>query len=390
MKLEKSLDPVVLPKLGESITEATVVTWLKQVGEFVAKDEPLLEVATDKINSEIPAPTSGTLVDVVAAVGDTIAVGDPLCYLEQDTKKVSHKKDSSAADFSPAVLRLMQEHGLSFEEVREVEGSGREGRVTKNDLQAYIARGATPNQKKDLLCGEAISRVPMTPLRKTIAHNMVRSFYQAPHASLVAEVDVTSLVKYIKKYRAAIQKKHQVKLTITSFVAKALTSAIHFYPLINSSLEEDTIVMKKFVNLGIAVSIEEGVIVPVIKQANQLSLLELSRNIAELANKARSQKLSLESTMQGSITLTNFGMAKAKIGVPIIRYPEVAILGMGAIEKKVVVLEDDTFGIRSMMHLSLTFDHRVIDGMYGCGFLQEIKTQLEKKLLEDEALSFDD
>lgn len=217
----------------------------------------------------------------------------------------------------------------------------------------------------------------MNSMRKMIAENMVKSFYEAPHATLINEVDVTELVNFIKENKQAFQEKYNVKLSITAFIAKAIATSLKAYPLLNSSLEDDTIVLKKFVNLGIAVSVEHGVLVPVVQNCQDLDISEVSKKISELAQKARSNTLNLDETSNGTVTLTNFGMAQVQIGIPIIRYPEVAIIGIGAITKKVKVLSDDTIGIRSMINLCLTFDHRVLDGMYGCGFLQELQKNLE-------------
>lgn len=373
---------VNLPKLGESITEATVVQWFKKEGDFVDLDEPLLEVATDKINSEIPSPVKGQIKKICIRSDETLKVGELLALISTEEElqhalaptKESEKKESFDSEgmkdfYSPAILRMAREKKVSLEELDKIPRTGESSRLTKKDVENY-----SPKQ-----CLASHERVKMTALRKAIAENMVRSFYEAPHASLVTEVDVTDILKYIKEHKEAFLQEHGVKLTVTGFVAKAMVQGIHSHPLINSSLEEDTIVMKRYVNLGIAVSVEQGVMVPVIKHAQNMDLVSLSEAISALALKARNSDLGVEDVQDGSITLTNFGMAKAKIGIPIIRHPEVAILGIGAIHKKVAVLEDDTFGIRSVMNLSLTFDHRVLDGMYGCGFLEEVKKFLERK-----------
>lgn len=369
MKTENFITYVCLPKIGESITEGSIVAWLKKPGDFVEKDEPLVEISTDKINSEIPSAEEGILQEIFKKPGERVAVGEKMCSLTK-----GKKKETDVSFFSPAVLRIAKERGIEKEVLKKLPPTGENGRLTKKDLELHL-------EKKSTLTGnyEEEKRIVMTPLRQTIAKNMVRSFYQAPHASLVIEVDVTNIVKSIKKQKERFLEKYGSKLTITSFVAVAMAKAVHSYPLINASLENDTILLKKFVHLGIAVSVDEGVMVPVIRQAEKLSLSEMSQKIANLAEKSRASKLHPDDTQNGSITLTNFGIAKAKIGIPIIRFPEVAILGMGAIEKKVVALQDDTIGIRSMMHLSLTFDHRVLDGLYGCGFLAEIKQQLEQQ-----------
>ena len=223
----------------------------------------------------------------------------------------------------------------------------------------------------------------MTGMRKAIADNMVRSFYEAPHASLVTEVDVTAIIQLIQKEKEEFLKKHGFKLTITAFVARAIAKALQQYPLINSSLEGDTILLKRYLNLGIAVSVEQGLLVPVVKHCQRLGITEIAKAISELSVKARSGKLTLDDVSEGTISLTNFGMTGVQIGIPIIRYPEVAIVGVGATYKKVVPLENDLLAIRSMMHVSLTFDHRVLDGMYGCGFLGALKKHLEEEIKID-------
>jgi 2-oxoglutarate dehydrogenase E2 component (dihydrolipoamide succinyltransferase) len=220
----------------------------------------------------------------------------------------------------------------------------------------------------------------MSGMRKAIADNMVRSFYEAPHASLITEVDVTGVLKLIQKEKEGFFARHGVKLTITSFVARAMIKALQEFPLLNSSLDDDTIVVKRFVNVGIAVSVEQGIMVPVIKHCQRMNLAAIAKALGEVSEKARSNRLSPDDVADGTITLTNFGMSGVAIGIPIIRYPEVAIVGIGATQKKVVALDDETFGVRSMMHISLTFDHRVLDGMYGCGFLNSLKKHLEEDL----------
>ena len=228
--------------------------------------------------------------------------------------------------------------------------------------------------------GKDIEHIKMTGMRKAIAENMVRSFYQAPHASLICEVDVTDAMKAIKREKEAFLKKHGVKLTITTLVARAIARALREYPLLNASLQEDTIVVKRFVNLGIAVSVEQGVMVPVIKGCQNMHLHEIAKTIADFAQKARTNSLSPDDVQEGTITMTNFGISGIQIGIPIIRYPEVAIVGIGGITKRVVVLDDDNFGVRKIMNICLTFDHRIIDGMYGCEFLAALRNHLEKDL----------
>ena len=379
---------IKLPKLGESIVSATVVTWFKKEGDPVALDEPLLEVSTDKINSEIPSPSVGILKKILVHPDKEVDVGATLAILSvaasEKAIEVPEKQEppleqeglSKKSFFTPVVLKLAQEKGVSLEELKEVPTTGAGGRLSKRDLERYLtekteANAVAANQK------EGCERVKINPMRKKIAENMVKSFYEAPHAVLVNEVDVTKILHAIAKNKETFLKTHGVKLSITSYIAQAISGAAKKFPFINSNFNGDEITIKHFVNLGIAVSVENGVFVPVIKNCQDLSLEQIAVQVSGLAEKARAGQLKMEDIEKGTITMTNFGMAKALIGVPIINYPEVAIIGVGAIEKKVVVLQDDSMAIRSMMHLCLSFDHRALDGIYGCQFLAEIKKRLE-------------
>lgn len=390
---------ITLPKLGESIVSATVVQWFKKVGDLVERDEALLEVSTDKVNSEIPSPVAGVLQAILAEPDVELQVGEPLAIIGSKavvsvpvsapaiatTSSVapinlfpsscsSKCRGENADALSPAVLRLLQEKKIPLSEIEKIPHSGEGGRLTKKDVENYTLAAITASQ------ATSIERVKMTPLRKAIADNMVKSFYGAPHATLIAEVDVTHLVKSIAEQKTTFQQTHGAKLSVTAFAARAITRALSAYPLLNSSLDGDTIVVKRFVNLGIAVSVDQSVMVPVICNAEGLPLEQIAKKIGELAEKARTHTLSPQDVQEGTITLTNFGMTGVSIGVPIIRYPEVAIVGLGAITKKVVALADDSIAIRSMMMVSLTFDHRVLDGLYGCGFLSALKKHLEEDL----------
>lgn len=384
---------VVLPKLGESITTATIVKWLKKVGDPIALDEPLLEVSTDKVNSEIPSPIEGFLQEIHANVDQEKEVGQILCVIAKKmTEKSQAIKQALVAQepikttmqeyLSPAVLRLMQEFKLTSHDIEKMDRSGENGRVTKQDVERYV-NGEMRKQKNPSCPIQAqteiasVEKMKMNPLRKAIAENMMKSFYTAPHATLVHELDVTGIMKLIKQEKEKVLKEHQVKLSITTFLSYAIAKAIENFPLINSTLQDDTIILKKHVNLGIAVSIDQAVVVPVVKNAHVLNLIDLAKNIQDLAFKAKTGNLEPKEVKEGSITLTNFGMSGTLLGVPIIRYPEVAIIGAGAVSKKVTVLENDAIAIREMVYLSLTFDHRVLDGMYGCGFLAEIKKIIE-------------
>lgn len=382
---------VTLPKLGESILNATVVQWFKEVGQSIKKDEPLLEVATDKVNSEIPSPVSGVVKEIFASPDQELSVGDLLAIISTSDRIVSSAPSSSSKVeavtassektdyYSPAILRLAREKGLDLQQLSAISGTGSGGRITKKDLEEYLAHKSS-HLSMGLSCAKVqtdIEHVKMSAMRKAIAENMVRSFYGAPHASLVCEVDVTEVLGLIQKQREIVLEKQGVKLTISSFVARAIARSLQKFPFLNSSLEEDTIFLKRFVNLGIAVSVEQGILVPVIKHCQTLSLIDIAKALATLSQKARQGTLTPDEVNEGTITLTNFGMSGVQIGIPIIRYPEVAIIGVGAVQKRVVPLESDVIAIRSTMYVSLTFDHRVIDGMYGCGFLTSVKEHLE-------------
>lgn len=367
---------VNLPKLGESIVSATIVKWLKQEGDQVSLDEPLLEVATDKINSEIPSPVEGVVGKILAAVNEEKKVGDPLVIIYSDAKTTIEKKETSEEQkpvstenqslLSPAVLGLMQQHNLSFDDLEKIPRASKSGRLSKKDILNYLEKDQSSED-----------RIQMTPMRKAIAENMVKSFYKAPHASLIHEMDVTAIVEFIKKEKANFLKKHGVKLTITSFMGLAIAHSLNKFPLLNATLEGDMILLKKKVNLGIAVSVENGIMVPVISDVASKDLISLSKDVARIASKVRENSISLDEMQNGTITMTNFGMGGVMIGIPIIRHPEMAIVGVGALQKKPAVI-DDKISIRTMMHLCLTFDHRVIDGMYGCAFLQEMQNALNE------------
>jgi len=377
---------VKLPKLGESILSAKIVQWFKQEGESVELDEPLLEVSTDKVNSEIPAPAAGVITKILAQVDEELDVGATLCLIGEESESTPAAAEKtvetpkvqdpdSEGILTPVVLRIASQKGLSIDELKKIPGTGSGGRITKRDLEAYLAK--KPEAKPAAAAGDDIEHIKMSTMRKAIAESMVRSFYQAPHATLVAEIDVTKVQKHIKSVKESFLNAHGYKLTVTSFIAQAISAALHEYPLLNSSLSDDTIVLKRTVNLGIAVSVENGIMVPVIKGCHRMSLPEIAKEVALLSEKARTESLKPTDVQGSTITMTNFGMSGISMGIPIIHYPEVSIVGIGAISRKVVALDDETMAIRSMMNVSLTFDHRVIDGMYGCGFLKALKDHLE-------------
>lgn len=379
--MSEELVEVVLPKLGESILGATVVQWLKKEGEWVAVDEPLLEVSTDKVNSEIPSPFAGVLQAQLVGEQEEVEIGAPLARIALQSQKPSqesghrpHAEVSSSCEessFSPVVLRIAAAEGISLETLRALPGTGEGGRITKRDLEAYLQEKRTDAPTEE-------ERIPLSGMRKKIAENMVRSFYEAPHASLVCEADVTEIVAYLAQEKLHFQERHGAKLTITSFLIHALVRALADFPLLNASLEKETIIVKHAIHVGFAVNLDKGLglMVPVIKGCHQRDLVSIAQAVGDLSQRARAGTLLPDETAGGTITLTNFGMKGALLGVPIIRHPEVAILGAGAIQKRPVVGEGDQLHIRDLLYLTLTFDHRVINGVYGCDFLSALCSHL--------------
>lgn len=385
---------IQLPKLGESILGATVVQWLKQIGDRVELDEALLEVSTDKVNSEIPSPVAGILKEIYVQENDEVEIGAPLALIEVAEKisldqpqlsveKVSEKNAQNASDlshfFSPAVFQMAMQAGISIEDLQSIPGSGEGGRITKKDVELFISQQAhSAAEDVPLISSSATSsKIKICGLRKAIADNMTRSYREVPHAAIVNEIDVTDLLKFISQRKVQFQQEHGVNLTITSFIAKAIANAVAKFPLVNASVDQDTIIVKHAVNVGVAVGVEQGVIVPVIKQCELKDITAIAKSIADLSSRTRAGQLTPDEVRDGTITMTNFGMAGARMGFPIIRFPEVAIIGIGAIQKRLMVIEEDAIAIRQMVDMTFCFDHRVIDGLYGCAFLNAMKEELK-------------
>ncbi|ASD30401.1 dihydrolipoamide acetyltransferase family protein [Chlamydia abortus] len=378
------------PKIGESGSGGLVVRWLKQVGENIAKDEPVIEVSTDKIATELASPKAGKLMRCLVKEGDEVASGeiialiDTECAVEEEvvveepSPHASCPQDSgkNAAWFSPAVLSLAHREGISIQQLQQISGTGNDGRVTRRDLENYILEMRQPSCPHIANANE--NRIPMSPLRRAIASSLSKSSDEVPHASLIVDIDVTDLMNLIAEEKDRFFATHGVKLTITSFIIQCLAKALEQFPLLNGSLDGDTIVVKKSINVGVAVNLnKEGVVVPVIHNCQDRGLVSIAKTLADLSARSRANKLDPSETQDGSVTVTNFGMTGALIGMPIIRYPEVAILGIGTIQKRVVVRDDDSLAIRKMVYVTLTFDHRVLDGIYGSEFLTSLKNRLE-------------
>ncbi len=403
--------PVLMPQMGESIAEGTIVRWIKKVGETVGRDEPLFEISTDKVDAEIPSPVAGVLSEikvregetvpvnsVVATIGDGVSAavtapaaataqadGAPTTAASADTatplpsadQSVPAPEDARRTRSSPLVRRIAKEHNV---DITGVPGTGLAGRVTKHDILGYIEHRPASSQPGPSAPvyrpGENVEVVPMGVMRKKIAEHMVLSRRTSAHVHSVFEVNFQRVAQ-LRERRKADYERNGVKLTFLSFITKAVADAIAKYPVINSSLDGDNIVYKKDVNLGIAVALDWGLIVPVVKNANEKNLLGLSRAIADLAARARAKQLKPEDVQGGTFTITNPGTFGAQFGMPIINQPQVAILGIGAIEKRAVVV-NDAIGIRMMGYLTLGYDHRIIDGAVADQFLSTLKNTLEQ------------
>ncbi len=402
---------VVMPQMGESITEGTITKWLKKVGDTVAQDEPLLEISTDKVDAEIPAPVAGVLSEIRFAAGDTVGVNTVIAVIggaiaaeapaparveavapaTAGGPAPAHREQPAVAQepggrvrSSPLVRRMARENQI---ELNGIPGSGAAGRITKEDILGYLkARGAggaaaaapVPVPAPPPLAGEL---VPMTRMRAVIAERMVESKRIAPHVHSVYRIDLTRIARLRERARERFEQRHGVKLTYMPFIAAAAIQALRRFPIVNASLEGTSIRYHANINLGIAVALEWGLIVPVIRQAEQRSFVDLARTIADLAGRARAKKLQPEETGGSTFTLTNSGVFGDEFGTPIINQPESAILAIGALKKEPVVLTDaegnDTIAIRSMQHYCLGFDHRLIDGADAGKFMTEFKKGLE-------------
>ncbi|MDD2438178.1 MAG: dihydrolipoamide acetyltransferase family protein [Massilibacteroides sp.] len=427
---------IKMPKLGESITEGTIISWSVKVGDKVNEDDVLFEVNTAKVSAEIPSPVAGKVLKILADEGDTVAVGVVVALIELEgeedseneseiagTENVEPETDSSMEKttteqvtasvkndknyderwYSPVVLNKAQEAGINKEELDSVQGTGYLGRLSKRDIEAYIERKKkgssvsaaspktaptplTPPSRPSTPSVPVVAEnedeiIPMDPVRKIIADRMIESKRISAHVTTVVEVDVTKLVQWREKNKESFKKREGVNLTFMSPIAEATVKALKDFPRVNSSVDSYSIIQKKRINLGIAVSLNNGnLIVPVIKDADKLSLSGLAASISTLADKARKNKLMPDDIQGGTFTITNFGSFKSIISTPIINQPEVAILGVGSIEKKPAVLETpegDVIAIRHKMYLSLSFDHRIVDGSLGGEFVRRIGDYLE-------------
>jgi 2-oxoglutarate dehydrogenase E2 component (dihydrolipoamide succinyltransferase)/2-oxoisovalerate dehydrogenase E2 component (dihydrolipoyl transacylase) len=377
---------IIMPQLGESIAEGTIVAWLIPPGGRVEKDQSLLEVETDKVALEIPSPSTGFLTEVLVPQGQTVPVGTLLARLNTESPEaeivsrvggvVVRQMDRSPADedhYSPAVKQLAKEHGI---DLSQITGSGGGGRITKKDVLDYVAQqengrktAARPVEKgQPVSVPQGDQVLPLTAMRKMIAERMVKSRQTSAHVVTVLEADF-SVVAKVREGRT---------LTYLPFVIHAVARAIREFPVLNSSWGEAGIIQKRDIHVGIAVALEEGLLVPVVKHADRKRLSQLGQEVADLAERARTKKLNPEEVQGGTFTITNHGGFGSLFSTPIIHQPQIAILGVGAVHKRAVVI-DDAIAIRPMAYLSLSFDHRVIDGATADRFMKKVKAYLEQR-----------
>ena len=434
---------VVMPQMGESIVEGTLTKWLKKPGDRVERDEPLFEISTDKVDTEVPSPAAGTLAEVLVQEGQTVPINTVVARIDESgaarvatpreepavqavppveaaapepakpaVEAAPEVEEPAAAEavgpLSPLVRRMLREHNL---DPRLIKGTGAGGRITKQDVEAYLAARAqaaaaaappetpaaapppsarpeapappetppSPPEAAPLPRPEAakVRIEPMSIMRQKIAEHMIMSRRTSAHVTTIHRVDMTRVARMRERYKAEIQQRYGFSLTYLPFITRAAAQALRAYPLLNASIDGTNIVYHNEINIGIAVALENGLIVPVIRNADEKSVIGLQRAIVDLATRARSRQLKPDEVQGGTFSITNFGSYGSLTGTPIINQPQVAILGVGVVEKAPVVVDDDKIAIRSVCLLSLTFDHRLIDGALADQFMLKIKSVLE-------------
>ncbi len=384
---------IKVPQLPESVTDATLVGWHKKVGESVRRDDNLVDLETDKVVLEVPAPASGTLIEIKVSDGTTVTSGELLALLDESAAPAAVERQQAEAPastaapaeaahkLSPAVRRLLDEHDL---DATSVSGTGKDGRLTKSDVLAYLKshsdEDVTPGDPAPALPAAGAprteQRVPMTRLRARIAARMVEAQHAAAMLTTFNEVDLTKVMSLRKRYKESFEKEHGVRLGFMSFFAKAVVEALKKYPAVNASVEGNDIIYHDYFDIGIAVSSDRGLMVPVLRNVDHLSFAQIESDIAELGKKARDGTMSLEDLTGGTFTITNGGVFGSMLSTPILNPPQSAILGMHAIQQRPMVVDDEIV-VRPMMYLALTYDHRIIDGKEAVQFLVNLKNSLE-------------
>jgi 2-oxoglutarate dehydrogenase E2 component (dihydrolipoamide succinyltransferase) len=426
---------LIMPKMGESVAEATIIKWLKKEGDKIAADETVLEIATDKVDSEIPSTAEGTLIKRLFNEGDVVQVGKAIAIISTDASSeaknpevkapaanqnaeikevvasnsketaVIEKNSASGKFYSPLVRNIAKEEGITMSELDSIHGTGANGRVTKNDILAYVpnkgkqtakaqetaqpvkenpavSQNGAAHQKPAIAIGAGDEIIEMDRMRKLIADHMVMSKHTSPHVTSFVEADVTNIVLWREKVKKNFEKREGEKLTFTPIFIEALVKAIKDFPMINISLDGTKIIKRKNINIGMAAALPTGnLIVPVIKNADTLNLVGITKQVNDLASRARAGKLSPDDIQGGTYTISNVGSFGNVMGTPIINQPQVAIMAVGAIKKKPAVIETehgDLIGIRHFMYLSHSYDHRVVDGSLGGQFVRRVADYLEQ------------
>ncbi|MCA0133272.1 2-oxo acid dehydrogenase subunit E2 [Winogradskyella sp. D23] len=420
-----------MPKLGESITEAAIITWFKNVGDTIEEDEMLLEVATDKVDSEVPSNVSGIVEDILFEANEVIKIGETIAIIESNGEVVKTKSKSqrqtlktesekpkqknagnkpkidipqstekfsvsnSNTFFSPLIISIAKKHHISYEELARIPATGKEGRLRKSDVFRYIDNGRPYKFAQPITQDPTAYRIPqlsfdkgagkiieMDRMRQMIADHMVYSKHTSPHVTAYVEADLTNMVNWRNKNKKAFQDKYDEKLTFTPLFVEAVAKAVKDFPNINASVDGNNIIVKEAINIGMATALPSGnLIVPVVKNADTKNLLELAKDVNALANKARENSLQADDIKGSTFTISNVGTFGSVMGTPIINQPEVAILALGIIKKRPEVIETDKgdeITIRSMMYLSLSFDHRVVDGFLGGSFVRRVADYFEQ------------
>ncbi len=434
-----SMVDLIMPKLGESIMEATILKWHKKAGDSVQQDETVLDIATDKVDSEVPSTAEGTISEILFKENDVVPIGTVIArintggdnaetpvsnvqpspvedeyedanvvedvpYQPEDKKPTNDNSGSGIRFYSPLVLNIAASEGVSMSELENIEGTGQDGRVSKKDMMTYLhqrknapaSKPAEPHHATEVhdvpaapvkqeyspaIYTDNVEIIEMDRMRKMIAKHMIDSQNTSAHVTSFTECDVTNLVQWRERVKKDFEKREGEKITFTPLFVEAVVKSIKKYPLINSSVDGDRIIIKKDINIGMATAMPNGnLIVPVIKNADQLNLTGLTKQVNGLANSARTNKLKPDDTAGGTFTLTNVGTFGSLMGTPIINQPQVAIMAVGAIKKRPVVVETeqgDSIAIRHMMYISLSYDHRIIDGSLGSTFLNAVAKELE-------------
>jgi 2-oxoglutarate dehydrogenase E2 component (dihydrolipoamide succinyltransferase) len=439
-----ALVDIIMPKMGESIMEATILKWHKQPGDTIKSDETLLDIATDKVDSEVPSTAQGIVKEVLFKENDVVAVGAVIARVESEAMASASSYQPAPAPaiqpaaaspapvaeeipyqpvgavstsgsgirfYSPLVLNIAAQEGITMSELETIPGTGNEGRVTKKDIIGYVSqRGkgqiTTPAPQKQTtqvlpvqtqavapatqsqsqttpaVYSGNVEIIEMDRMRKLIADHMVKSKHTSPHVTSFSEADVTNLVQWRDKVKKEFEKREGTKITYTPIILEAIIRCLKKYPLMNSSIDGDKIIVKKDINIGMATALPSGnLIVPVIKNADQLNLAGLAKQVNGLADAARNGKLKADDTQGGTFTFTNVGTFGSLMGTPIINQPQVAILAVGTIKKRPVVIETphgDSIAIRHMMYISMSYDHRIVDGSLGATFLTAVANELER------------